>query len=174
MHPVKSRNMPIEGKKQLQQSLSESNTYCMFIFYRSSHQRCFIKKGVLKNFAKFKGKHLYQSLFFNKVAGLSCSFCEFCEIFKNTFFSSSRTQFFLVISVRCMRDVFLLSATFFYKSQLFSRNHNFFPQTTTFFYKVQLFFPQYCDFFLQTTIFFYNIATFPKILRGLLRLNPGA
>ena len=28
----------------------------------------FYKKGVLKNFAKFAGKHLYQSLFFNKVA----------------------------------------------------------------------------------------------------------
>ena len=28
------------------------------------------KKGVLKNFAKFTGKYLYQSLFFNKVACL--------------------------------------------------------------------------------------------------------
>ena len=30
----------------------------------------FCKKGVLKSFAKFPGKHLCQSLFFNKVAGL--------------------------------------------------------------------------------------------------------
>ena len=37
---------------------------------RSSHQRCSVKKGVLKNFAKFTGKHMCQSLFFNKVAGL--------------------------------------------------------------------------------------------------------
>ena len=29
-----------------------------------------IKKGVLRNFAKFTGKHLCQSLFFDKVAGL--------------------------------------------------------------------------------------------------------
>ena len=29
-----------------------------------------MKKGVLENFAKFTGKHLYQSLFFNKVSGL--------------------------------------------------------------------------------------------------------
>ena len=36
----------------------------------SRHQRRSIKKGVLKNFAKFTGKHLRQSLFFNKVAGL--------------------------------------------------------------------------------------------------------
>ena len=37
---------------------------------RSSHQRCSIIKGVLRNFTKFTGKHLRQSLFFNKVAGL--------------------------------------------------------------------------------------------------------
>ena len=33
-------------------------------------QRCSVKKGVLKNFAKFTGKHLCESLFFNKAAGL--------------------------------------------------------------------------------------------------------
>ena len=37
---------------------------------RSSHRRCSVKKGVLKNFAKFTGKHLCQSLFFNKIANL--------------------------------------------------------------------------------------------------------
>ena len=35
---------------------------------RSSHRRCSVKKGVLRKFAKFTGKHLCQSLFFNKVA----------------------------------------------------------------------------------------------------------
>ena len=51
---------------------------------------------VLKKFAKFTGKHLRQSLFFNKVAGGACNFikkgiltrvfsCEFLEISKNTF-----------------------------------------------------------------------------------------
>ena len=30
----------------------------------------FCEKGVLRNFAKFRGKQLWQSLFFNKVAGL--------------------------------------------------------------------------------------------------------
>ena len=40
-----------------------------------------MKKGVLKNFAKFTGKHLCQRLFFNEVAGLRP------EIFKNTFFT---------------------------------------------------------------------------------------
>ena len=53
--------------------------------------------GVTENFAKFTEKHLYQSLFFNKVAVLSQQLylkrhsaqvfsCEFFEIFKNTFF----------------------------------------------------------------------------------------
>ena len=35
-----------------------------------SHPEVFCEKGVLRNFAKFTGKHLCQSLFFNKVAGL--------------------------------------------------------------------------------------------------------
>ena len=32
----------------------------------------FCKKGVLRNFAKFTGKHLCQRLLFNKVAGRAC------------------------------------------------------------------------------------------------------
>ena len=36
---------------------------------RSSHQRSSVKNGVLRNFAKFRGKHLCQVLIFNKVAG---------------------------------------------------------------------------------------------------------
>ena len=38
--------------------------------HRSSRPEVFRRKGVLRNFAKFTGKHLCQSLFFNKVAGL--------------------------------------------------------------------------------------------------------
>ena len=36
---------------------------------RSSHQRCSVKKIVLRSFTKFTGKCICQSLFFNKVAG---------------------------------------------------------------------------------------------------------
>ena len=67
--------------------------------YRSSRPNMCCKKGVLRNFIKFTGKHLCQSLFFNKLAGLrpqACKFikketlaqvfsCEFYEISKNTF-----------------------------------------------------------------------------------------
>ena len=63
---------------------------------RSSHRRCSVKKVVLRNFAKFTGKHLCQSRFLNKVPVLRPATllkktmaqvfsCEFCEIFKNTF-----------------------------------------------------------------------------------------
>ena len=37
---------------------------------RSSHRKCSTRKGVLKNFGKFTGKDLCQSLFFNKATGL--------------------------------------------------------------------------------------------------------
>ena len=51
------------------------------------------KKGVLKSFAKFTGKHLCQGLFFNKVAALRPQLetlaqefsYEFKEISENTF-----------------------------------------------------------------------------------------
>ena len=50
---------------------------------RSNHWRCSVKKSVLRNFAKFTGKHLCQRLFLNKVAGLrQLLSCEFCEISK--------------------------------------------------------------------------------------------
>ena len=38
---------------------------------RVSRWETLCEKGVFKNFAKFTGKHLCRSLFFNKVLGLS-------------------------------------------------------------------------------------------------------
>ena len=72
--------------------------------YRSSLQWCFIKNGALKNFAKFTGKHLCKSLFFNKVAALNpvtllkktlaqVFSCEFCEIYKNIFYRTPTCMF---------------------------------------------------------------------------------
>ena len=46
---------------------------------RSSHPEVFCNKGVLRNFAKFTGKHLCQNLFFNKVAGLRPTACIFIK-----------------------------------------------------------------------------------------------
>ena len=46
---------------------------------------CSVKKGVLRNFEKFTGKHLRQSFFYNKETLAEVFSCEFCEISKNTF-----------------------------------------------------------------------------------------
>ena len=51
----------------------------MFVLYKkvmqtnseAVGQRCSVEKSVLKNFSKFTGKHMCQSIFFNKVASLS-------------------------------------------------------------------------------------------------------
>ena len=46
---------------------------------RNSHPEAFCKEGVPRNFAKFTGKHLRQSLFFNKDAGLTPKACNFIK-----------------------------------------------------------------------------------------------
>ena len=66
-------------------------------FRQKQSSEVFCKKGVFRSFIKFTGKHLWQSLFFNKVAHLRPATllkkrlaqvfsCEFYEISKNTFF----------------------------------------------------------------------------------------
>ena len=44
-------------------------TLFKLMIWRSSHPVVFCKKAVLRNSAKFTGKHLCQNLFLNKVAG---------------------------------------------------------------------------------------------------------
>ena len=53
---------------------------------RSSHRRCSLTESVLRSFAKLTGKHLCQSLFFNKDTLAQVFSCEFYKISKNTFF----------------------------------------------------------------------------------------
>ena len=45
------------------------NTY-LYAIIRNSRRRWSVRKGVLRNFAKFTAKHLCQSIYFNKVSGL--------------------------------------------------------------------------------------------------------
>ena len=85
--------------------------------FRNSHHRCSVKKVVLKNFAKFTGKHLCLSLLFNKVADLikkeallQLFSCEFCE--------TLRTPFLQNASRRLLLNRFLLF--FCYFSRFFS------------------------------------------------------
>ena len=63
-------------KKELQLYQKKAPVLRIYKNTRNSHQRCFIIKGVLINFAKFTGKHLCQSLFLNKVAGPRLMICE--------------------------------------------------------------------------------------------------
>ena len=71
-------NNVAELKLKLNKDLFQ-NTFLDFVYRlsflstgmeRSSGQEVFRKKSVLRNFAKFTGKHLCQNLFFNKVVGL--------------------------------------------------------------------------------------------------------
>ena len=53
---------------------------------RTSRSHMFFEIGVLKNFAIFTEKPLALESLFNKVAGIQVFSCEYCEIFKNSFF----------------------------------------------------------------------------------------
>ena len=84
---------------------------CLYIFSyplviaRSSHQRCSMKKGVLRNFTKFTGKHLCRSLFFNKVATLlkkrlwhRCFPVNFAKFFRTPFLQNASGWLLLNLS----------------------------------------------------------------------------
>ena len=90
-----------------QQVTTRNSNSCMLLYSkwktRGSRPEVFRQKGVLKYFAKFTGKDLWQSLFLNKVAGLSTVF--FSAISKNTFLyrtlpvaASKRCRFFYKIA----------------------------------------------------------------------------
>ena len=65
-----------------------------------SRPEVFCEKGVLRNFAKFTGKYLRQSLFFNRVENLwhRCFPVKICEISKNTFLQNTSGGCFLTVS----------------------------------------------------------------------------
>ena len=58
-----------------------------------------LKKGVLRNFAKFTGKHLCQSLFIKKETLAQMFSCQFRNISKNTFYYKQLRWLLL-----CLRD----------------------------------------------------------------------
>ena len=67
---------------------------------KSHRPEVFYKKAALKNFGKSTGKHLCQSLFFNKVAGDACNFIK-----KETLaqvFSSKSAKFLRTPSHDCL------------------------------------------------------------------------
>ena len=58
------------SKIKISSNSQKINFFVQILMDKSSCRRCSVRKGVLRNFAKFAGKHLCQSLFFNKVADL--------------------------------------------------------------------------------------------------------
>ena len=79
-------------KKHLRHTMNHRDLVGLF---RSSHRRCSVKKGVLKNFANFTGKHLYWSL------RQACNFIKkrlqhWCFPVKFAFSSSASSAFTLL------------------------------------------------------------------------------
>ena len=96
MCPFKQFRSSLNGlpKAAVQDSPQKRKTIFKKSSVRSSHRKCSIRKGVLRNWAKFTGKHLRQGLFFNKTCNfigkeslLQVFSCEFCQISKNIFFT---------------------------------------------------------------------------------------
>ena len=130
----------------------------------------FCKKCALRNFAKFKGKDLYQSVFFNKGAGLrqvtlaQVFSCEFYEIFKNTFLIEHLRRLLLLdietetLKVRVFQ-FWSCFMWFFSDSKLRSshRRCSMWPQACNFIKKetlTQVFSCEFCESFKNT--FFYR------------------
>ena len=81
--------------------------YFLEITFKSSRPEVFCKKGVLRNFTKSTGKHLCQSLFFNKVAGLKPA-----TLLKKRLWH----RFFPVNFTKFLRTPFLIEIQCFIKS----------------------------------------------------------
>ena len=70
------------------------------ILFRNSHQGCSMKKGVLRNFAKFTGKHLCQSLFvtlLKKKLWHRCLPVNFAKFLRTTLIQNTSRQLLLTI-----------------------------------------------------------------------------
>ena len=89
---------------------SEENTCARVSFSIKSIEpvvQRFCRKCILRNFAKFTGKHLFQGLYFNKVAGLglACKFIEkeaLAQVFSVNFAKFLKTPFLQNTSERLL------------------------------------------------------------------------
>ena len=106
-------------------NVSLGNVKILSFVSRSNRLEVFCKKDVLKNFAKFTGKQLFQSLFFNKVAGLRTAMLikkrlwhtrfavNFAKFLRTPFLTNHLRSLLLYlisisrIFIRILRDVFI-------------------------------------------------------------------
>ena len=78
------------------------NSKTRFFVFRSSHHKCSMWKGVLRNFTKFTGKHLCQSLFLIKLQAEACNFIKkrlWHRCFHVNFVKFIRTPFYRTLVV---------------------------------------------------------------------------
>ena len=98
--------------------LVAASDYFLLKSHRSSRPEVLCERGVLENFAKFTGKHLCQSLFFNKVTGLAPSgvisnnrfpFSNFVFIIcqQNRFQKQNISYTFLLVIISYRKEVYL-------------------------------------------------------------------
>ena len=83
----------------------------LFVFFRRSLPEVFYKKGALRKFIKFTRKHLCQSPFFNKVAGLrpatllkkrlchSCFPVSFVKFLRTPFLQNTSGRPLLIVAI---------------------------------------------------------------------------
>ena len=121
---MKERRMTMKQSWFCFKHLSFSSTYLQSTGKNTIQKQppeVFIKKGVLKNFAKFRGKHQCQSLFFNKAAGLRpatllkkrllhrCFTVNFAKCVRSPFLQNTSGRLLLTIPFRCRDAKHLLS-----------------------------------------------------------------
>ena len=80
----------------------------LFGHIRSNHQRCSVRKDILRNLAKFTGKHLRQSFFFNKYKNIlkkglwhSCFPVNFAIFLRTSFLQNTFGQLLLAYENLC-------------------------------------------------------------------------
>ena len=77
-----------------------------FYHFRSCRREVFYRKGVLRNFAKFTGKHLCQSLFFHLSQSISCFPVNFAKFLRIPFFTGHLRWLLLLPSLKLAKHLF--------------------------------------------------------------------
>ena len=80
--------------------------------YRSSHRRCSIKRGVLRNFAKFKGKHLKPATLLKKRLWHRCFPVNFAKFVRTPFLQKTYGRPLLTVPTSNKSCWFLLSVSY--------------------------------------------------------------
>ena len=75
-----------------------------FVLHRRNHLEVLCKKAGLKDFAKLTGKHLCQSLFFNKVLKRDSGTGDFLWVFRTAFFIEN-LRWLHLLAAKCLQQL---------------------------------------------------------------------